>query len=723
MAGSRRTAQIIIQIRGGLRAAADSRRAAGGMDELGDATSKTARRALRAAAALKILDRQVRLLARDKLVAAAAALVMSTALTVLGIVALGVASIALPALAIALYQVIAAVGLLTVALLGSMVGLIAGAAVMAIAVISRFQRMRDLAGSAAARLADEAVTLKETFLDAAAIGADRVLGGIADMLDRITPLVRSLSPVFTAIGTAIGGAFRMFGDALVDMGPEIRAMLGQLPSAIGAAADAAATLLGFLVTLATHGTPILVRALKTLAGWAEGWTEGIQGGALDRALGVLRAFGQGVSAFFGGLAEPLEGIFGPAMSELGTVALPALHDLGFVIGGLLALLMTVGRIALPALMRTFELLTGLIEGKTVPALNGLDIRELGKIGVQVVNWLAGAIRDAIPVIARIVAAFVKLSPFFENVLGPLLSGIFSALMSTIEVLFGALGFLGTKLEFLRPVFFAIGYIIGSVMTGAVLKVFAAVLKAVPLLGKLAPVVGLIGRAFDVAARVIGVVFRGALNIIGRVIAPVIGKVINFVDDLALKFGMAGVRVWLGIRKIVRWITDFVAKFIGKVKSIPVGIVNGLVQAVGGVFEAAKKVGKAIWGGIKSGIKSVGGKLLGTIGGAIGLASGGVMTAGGLTMVGERGPELLYLPAGASVYPNSSLDWGSSRPLANSDHARLRPHGMRVAQPVSADLSGLAESFVLNNQLHLDGRVAAESVDRVRLNSRYRKAGA
>ena len=50
---------------------------------------------------------------------------------------------------------------------------------------------------------------------------------------------------------------------------------------------------------------------------------------------------------------------------------------------------------------------------------------------------------------------------------------------------------------------------------------------------------------------------------------------------------------------------------------------------------------------------LGSSVVGSVAGAVGLADGGTIVQGGQVLVGERGPELLSLPAGATVTPMDS----------------------------------------------------------------------
>jgi tape measure domain-containing protein len=84
-------------------------------------------------------------------------------------------------------------------------------------------------------------------------------------------------------------------------------------------------------------------------------------------------------------------------------------------------------------------------------------------------------------------------------------------------------------------------------------------------------------------------------------------------------------------------------------------------------------------------------------GHVGLAAGGDVTHGGWFTVGERGPELAYLPAGSAV-----------RPIAGA--------------PVQGALTGqgMPGELVVHSHLHLDGKHVAESTDRYRLDKLARQ---
>jgi len=75
----------------------------------------------------------------------------------------------------------------------------------------------------------------------------------------------------------------------------------------------------------------------------------------------------------------------------------------------------------------------------------------------------------------------------------------------------------------------------------------------------------------------------------------------------------------------------------------------------------------------------------------GMAAGGSVAGGGWSWVGERGPELRYMPAGAEVIPNDVAGAG----------IELGPRTTRV----------LVEAFMSQRVLEADGRVLAETANR------------
>jgi hypothetical protein len=142
------------------------------------------------------------------------------------------------------------------------------------------------------------------------------------------------------------------------------------------------------------------------------------------------------------------------------------------------------------------------------------------------------------------------------------------------------------------------------------------------------------------------------------------NVTSFVGSAAKVMGQVVTNVVNGVGAAFNWVS---------------GVVTGAITWIIGAFASVQRAVKDIFGGIGSFISGVFGSIVGYIkgpintvigflnkaidganivGGAFGvrighipkLANGGTLTAAGTVMVGERGPELLNLPQGASVVP-------------------------------------------------------------------------
>ena len=74
-----------------------------------------------------------------------------------------------------------------------------------------------------------------------------------------------------------------------------------------------------------------------------------------------------------------------------------------------------------------------------------------------------------------------------------------------------------------------------------------------------------------------------------------------------------------------------------------------------------------------------GKGLSAAGGLVGLQGGGTVTSGGLAVVGERGPEVVALPVGASVIPNHAIGGVGPTQIVVPLYLENRQVGMAVAQ--------------------------------------------
>lgn len=186
-----------------------------------------------------------------------------------------------------------------------------------------------------------------------------------------------------------------------------------------------------------------------------------------------------------------------------------------------------------------------------------------------------------------------------------------------------------------------------------------------------------GAVFVLNAAVMVSPITWVLLIVIAVVALVIAAIVVFIrhwDDLEKAAGMAGAAIgelWGELcGKISAHWDETVTYFsdgwndavhlfeVGAMNMLVMGthVWNGLIHGANGVIHAVNGIARAI-----EYVLTLGGKL-GDFGGGWGdigtfdlvdipgLATGGTVTGSGTVMVGERGPELLKLPGGASVIP-------------------------------------------------------------------------
>jgi hypothetical protein len=285
-------------------------------------------------------------------------------------------------------------------------------------------------------------------------------------------------------------------------------------------------------------------------------------------------------------------------------------------------------------------------------------------------------------------------PFWNNVLKPLIEGFavglyqgIIGLIPIIKIVATVLGWIGDKAKPLKPLFQAIGWLIGFAFGPGKLGIFR-------LFGKvLRPIVGIFGRIFGWLVKV----------------SPAVNRVIYWFLSLGLRIPaiMRGVGA-----AIIRPFVSFGKKVAGAVEA-------GIGAAVSAFVNFGKAIGKAlgdaIWGvlpgwarsllsgGLKIGKKSIkaagdffgGGPTRGAQGpGAVrgnrhiprtnipvNKRAGGGWTSGA-TVVGERGPELAYFPDNTFIYPKPEMP---QLPGMNvSLYAPIYWKGREVAAAVAED---------------------------------------
>lgn len=115
-----------------------------------------------------------------------------------------------------------------------------------------------------------------------------------------------------------------------------------------------------------------------------------------------------------------------------------------------------------------------------------------------------------------------------------------------------------------------------------------------------------------------------------------GGIVGFFQSVGGAISNAWNNLWGGLGAIVRGAFDGIVGFIRGVMNSVIDIINGVIGSINGALSAGKSIG------INLSLPKV-----------PHFADGGVMPYTGYALVGEAGPEIVQLPAGARVYPNGT----------------------------------------------------------------------
>jgi hypothetical protein len=175
-----------------------------------------------------------------------------------------------------------------------------------------------------------------------------------------------------------------------------------------------------------------------------------------------------------------------------------------------------------------------------------------------------------------------------------------------------------------------------------------------------------------AAAVAWVVIMTGLSAIPIVLA--ISAIILAIYELITHFKQVkeiAIAVWDWIKKHWPLLLDPLVLPFMLLKGHVKGIVSWIKGALNSVVTYAKKLPGRIW----HSVKSIPGGILHTAENLVPHFAGGVTNfAGGLALVGEKGPELAYLPGGSSVVPHGAL----MRSMGQSMNV---PHSTQPGNPV------------------------------------------
>lgn len=505
------------------------------------------------------------------------------------------------------------------------------------------------------------------------------------ILKGIEPLINDLSAAFSsqgfkdfagAVGKGIVSVFKDIGGgvqsvakylgsfdltsvvkAFQNLGDALGKILAPLQN-IGSNKQAAA----FFTDIKNALSQTLVKAIQGVAGFINGLANSLNGLSKNSAVtGFLHSLQDGFSQLqkimggqlgqdmqtFGKTAQSLGQWFQTSMLPAIQQAMPGFEHLGSVIATTvvpsLAKIWAVGqqvmRDVMPPLTKAFETIAPI-----VVKVGGFLANQLGKAlqfimpfavqAAQAIGQFAGAILTrAIPIVQNIwdkISTFLNwIKPYWPTIWG----GITNVLKATFDTIKGII------------------QVAWSIVTG----IFKIALDLIQ---------GNWKQAWeDVKSTLSGVwdgiksIFQGVIDIIWtnttkKAVDTVVQGVEGFVSNLVAKFNdlkSHAIEIFVEIKQ-------HISDALNSLGGIAQGAWNNVTGAVkGGINDVIGAINGFINNLDKLHINIPGGQTVGfNIPDIPYLASGGTIAQSGFAVVGERGPEGLFLPAGAQVVPNSQL---------------------------------------------------------------------
>lgn len=528
------TAQILIQIRGALRAAQETNKLSRSVDNLGDQLSEAGNKALVASAKVALFGTGI-----------------------------GAIAIALPAMVTGL----AAATVAVIAFGSALGGLVAIAAGAAFGVTQRFQETVGQAGSAAAQLKAQALDLRSAFFSSTAGGADAVMGGLVPLLKGVQSLVTQLGPAFTTVGKAMGDAFASMGPEIAKLAPSLSAFLRSSVGAFQPLGEIAVKVIDIFARLATAAMPYVIDALNALSPLLDKVIGAIDGGAVQSAFSVLgRIFGT-IKTFVTAIADVVGPVLGPAIDKVSASFSGLAGPAGTLFGSIIAGAVQLASGVLP-------LIADAIRGLAPLFQKLVDSGALVKIG----NAIATGIRAAVGYVRQLLTALAPMKPFVTNVIFPFAKGIAIGLIGAlraaipiVRLIATALGWVGQKMAPLRGFIQGVGTVLATVFAGGILKAVGA------------------------AAKVGGAV-AGIIGWLGRLGGPISSVVNAFVGGFnSIRSGVGSAISWLRGRlgALVSFITGLPSKFLSIGSRMGRGLMDGIKGALGAVGDIAKTLGNAL----------------------------------------------------------------------------------------------------------------------------------
>ncbi len=370
---------------------------------------------------------------------------------------------------------------------------------------------------------------------------------------------------------------------------------------------------------------------------------------------------------FGGVAADLQNFYGGAANKLATTGAGLLSTIK---GKLKSFVADTGLKMVDKLKPAFEGVITIIDkcGPAIEVIGGVIADKLGGLssigaglsgmmaplktfGGSVMSTLGTVASSVMPAVSSIIGTVQQVLPSVLPVLSSVISTVGTVVGQTAPIIASAISAFGTVITTIAPVVKTIFDGIGS--------------KVSTVIGIISDNMGWITDVISTAAPVI----KDILSTAWSVISPIMDACINVF------------RVLLGV---VKKVFPTIQKVIEKVWTVIKPIVSGIGTVIGGISSG---IG---WIADKLGVGSGDGK-------AGNNATGTQSWRGGMTWVGEHGPELMALPKGTRITSNQQ----SKRQVRKQEDDSPKPQGGKGGVVLNIHIPKLADQIIVREEADID----------------------
>lgn len=344
-----------------------------------------------------------------------------------------------------------------------------------------------------------------------------------------------------------------------------------------------------------------------------------------------------------------------------------------------------------------------------------NIPMIQKFGTTVMGTIAKVADVAMPVIDKVITYVTPVVDRVVGKIGSVASSIgpaFATIAKGFKPLIGPLKTFGTSVAG------TLGMVASSVMP-AVSSIIGTVQQVLPtVLPVLSTVIGTIGTDISQAAPIIsGIVsaLGGAIQTVAPVITTILSgigdKVGNVLGFIASQTDwITGVINWAA--PVIKDVLSTAWSVISPIMDICINVFKILFGVVKKVFPGIQKIIEKVWTVIKpivSGIGTVIGgvsKGIGWVADKLGVGSGDKAGnnatgtpnwRGGMTWVGEHGPELMALPKGTRITSNQQ----SKRQVRKQEDDSPKPQGGKGGGVLNIHIPKLADQIIVREEADID----------------------